>query len=52
MAKRKKRRRDGLSYRAWDNAWYTTIDGRKQALRDEHGAKIHGRNNEEQARHA
>lgn len=42
----KRRRRDGISFRAWDQCWYTSITGRKQPLLDEHGERIRGRHNE------
>jgi integrase len=51
MAKAR-RRRDGISYRTWDDAWYSSLGGRKAPLRDGYGQKIKGRHNEAQAKEA
>jgi integrase len=49
---KRKRRRDGISFRQWDQCWYTSVGGCKEALRDETGEKIRGRENEAQAKTA
>jgi hypothetical protein len=51
MAK-KRRRRDGISFRNWDGCWYSSVTGKKKPLLDENGKKIRGADNEAEARKA
>lgn len=52
MSYTRRRRRDGIYFRNWDQSWYTTVRGRQFPLRDEHGHKIKGRHNEPAAKRA
>lgn len=54
MAKRTKktRRTDGISYRIFDDAWYSSVTGKYRSLKDEAGNVIHGKDSEEAAKRA
>ena len=48
----KTRRTDGISFRDFDSAWYSSVSGKYAPLRDEVGNKIKGRENEAKAKKA
>ena len=49
---KKKRRRDGIYFRQWDQSWYSSVTGKQLPLRDEFGQKIKGREREPDAKKA
>lgn len=48
----RRRRRDGIYFREWDQSWYSSVTGKQKPLRDENGNKIKGRHSEQAAKRA
>ena len=50
MARNRKRQANGTAwYRKFDNGWYSTFEGKRVSLKDEHGRPIKGKRSREQA---
>lgn len=49
---RQARRTDGISYRSFDDSWYSSVTGKYLPLRNESGDKIKGKDNEAEAKKA